>query len=184
MSQQDGPRGAPEHPETSPRCHLGVIFGSLGGQVGPRVHSKEAAKRPQDLPKIAPRSSKTQRRRLEPMKHKEQAPNRRRQKGGRAAVIPLGEVNKLGGPAAAYLLYRFRRCFPNCFERFLVPTDKLNKLIIASYRFLIKSIKEIGTESSGFAPLHFPYYFLLRMIRKLLLRAQRSCPSNFLTISY
>ena len=34
-----------------------------------------------------------QRRRLDSMKHKDQAPNRRKQKGGRAAVIPLGEVN-------------------------------------------------------------------------------------------
>ena len=90
----------------------------------------------------------------------------------------------VGGPAAAYLLYRFRRCFPNCFERFLVPTDKLNKLIIASYRFLIKSIKEIGTESSGFAPLHFPYYFLLRIIRKLLLRAPDPPSALFLPFPY
>ena len=79
-------RGDPRAPQEAPR----------GSQETPKPGQEDS--RPS---KIAPRGSKRHRRRLRSPKSKypnSLAPNRRMKKGGRAAVIPLGEVNPPPAP--------------------------------------------------------------------------------------
>ena len=95
---QDGPGGAQEAPRPPKRTQR-------DSKRPPRV-PQEAPRGPQETPragqddsrssKIGPRGSKRHRRLIRSPKStypKGLAPNRRMKKGGRAAVIPLGEVN-------------------------------------------------------------------------------------------